>query len=166
MVSYFLFVTENAMGNIEMEIYTIGYEGLTPKHFLSMLNRYEISIVADVRQLPLSRKQGFSKRSLSESLANENIRYVSFSRLGTTKEMRNELKETGDYATLFNKYRKSIVGKYEDLDEICALLKSNEKVALLCFEHDPNYCHRKIVAEEVRKRDGNGLKIKHIQPII
>ncbi|MBK5102317.1 MAG: DUF488 domain-containing protein, partial [Desulfobacteraceae bacterium] len=85
-----------------MEIYTIGYQGLTPKHFLSMLNRYEISIVADVRQLPLSRKQGFSKRSLSESLANENIRYVSFSRLGTTKEMRNEVKETGDYATLFN----------------------------------------------------------------
>ncbi len=82
------------MENIEMEIYTIGYEGLTQKHFLSMLNRYE------------------------------------------------------------------------DLDEICALLKSDEKIALLCFEHDPDYCHRKIVAEEVKKRDGNGLKIKHIQPII
>ena len=80
--------------------------------------------------------------------------------------MRNEVKKTGDYAALFTQYRKSIVGKYEDLDEICALLNSNEKVVLLCFEHDPDYCHRKIVAQEVKKRGGKDLKIKHIQPVI
>ena len=147
-----------------MELYTIGYEGLTSKYFLAMLNQYKISIVADVRELPLSRKKGFSKNSLAKSLANKNIKYITFSGLGTTKEMRNKLKKTGDYESLFKKYRKSIANRYDDLDEIVVLLQNNEKVALLCFEHNPNFCHRKILAEEVKKRDGNGLRIKHIQP--
>jgi len=42
------------------------------------------------------------------------------------------------------------------------MVKNGEKVALLCYEKDPETCHRKIVANEVMKKDGNGLKIKHL----
>ena len=55
-----------------MEIYTIGYEGLNQKEFLAWLQHYKINVIADVRQLPLSRKKGFSKNSLNESLAKNN----------------------------------------------------------------------------------------------
>ena len=42
-----------------MEIYTIGYEGLNQKAFLAWLQRYEINVIADVRQLPLKIKNIF-----------------------------------------------------------------------------------------------------------
>ena len=42
-----------------MEIYTIGYEGLNQKAFLAWLQRYEINVIADVRQLPLKIKISF-----------------------------------------------------------------------------------------------------------
>ena len=53
---------KSATGNVEMEIYTIGDEGLDQRRFLSILNGHEISVVADVGQLPPSRKKGFSKK--------------------------------------------------------------------------------------------------------
>ena len=48
-----------------MEIFTIGYEGIDRHQFLAWLNNYNINVVADVRNLPLSRKKGFSKTALS-----------------------------------------------------------------------------------------------------
>ncbi len=68
-----------------MKIYTIGYEGLKQKAFLAWLQRYEINVIADVRRLPLSRKKGFSKNSLNELLAKNNIEYISYRELGTSK---------------------------------------------------------------------------------
>jgi uncharacterized protein (DUF488 family) len=32
----------------------------------------------------------------------------------------------------------------------------------MCFEKTADYCHRKIVAEKIKERDGNGLLIKDI----
>ena len=55
--------------------------------------------------------------------------------------------------------------KKESLDRILKLLENGQKVSLLCFERDPELCHRKIVAEEVKKRNNNGLRINHIKPI-
>ncbi len=148
-----------------MELYTIGYEGLNEKSFLAWLNRYNISIVADVRQIPLSRKKGFSKTALNKILSKHNINYINFQSLGTTKEMRKELKKTGNYKKILSKFRRTLNEKTQDLDEIHTLLDDGKNVTLLCFERDPQMCHRRIVAEEIKKRDGNGLKVKHIQPL-
>lgn len=147
-----------------MALYTIGYEGLTQDSFLARLKKHHISIVADVRQIPLSRKKGFSKTALNELLSKENIQYINFQSLGTTKDMRDELKKTGDYKKLFNKFRRTLTDKTQDLDKINSLLKDGNNVTLLCFERDPQKCHRKVVADAVKKRDGNGLKIHHIHP--
>ena len=88
-----------------MGIYTIGYEGLDYQEFLRCLQRYQISVVADVRQRPVSRKRGFSKNSLSSLLYDNDIEYISFPKLGASKELRTELKETNDYHRFFKKYQ-------------------------------------------------------------
>ncbi|MCP4626987.1 MAG: DUF488 domain-containing protein [bacterium] len=49
--------------------------------------------------------------------------------------------------------------------DILSFINTGRNVALLCFERDPEICHRKIVAQEIRKLDGNGLKVEHIVPI-
>ena len=149
-----------------MTIYTIGYEGLNQKIFMACLKRYKISFLADVRQRPLSRKKGFSKTAITEMLLSENIKYKSFKELGTSKVMRDELYKSKNYNLFFNSYKKMIGGHQNQLDELIDLINQGDNVALLCFEKDANKCHRKIVAEEIKKRDGNGMKIKHIKSLL
>ena len=45
------------------------------------------------------------------------------------------------------------------------MVNDGEKVALLCFEQKPDICHRKIIAAEVKKKDKNGLKVKHLRAL-
>ncbi|MBW1766861.1 MAG: DUF488 domain-containing protein [Deltaproteobacteria bacterium] len=145
-----------------MELFTIGYEGLDQKQFLSWLRNHNISVVADVRYFPLSRKKGFSKSGLSTLLGEYRIDYMNFRDLGAPKELRTFLAETKDYSTFFRRYKKVISKNTADIDGILSMVNNGEKVALLCYEKDPETCHRKIVANEVMKKDGNGLKIKHL----
>ena len=93
-----------------------------------------------------------------------NIDYVNFRGLGAPKAMRDELKNTKDYKSFFSRFKHSIKSCQHLIDEILSMVYSGKKVSLLCFERDYHCCHRKVVAEEVKKRDGNGLKIKHLIP--
>ena len=90
---------------------------------------------------------------------------MNFQQLGAPKEMRDELYRSGDYDRVFKKYQDNISDKDDHLNTIHSLVERGKKVALLCFERDPKKCHRKVVAEEIQKLDGNGLAIKHIVPI-
>jgi len=145
-----------------MEIFTIGYEGLDQHQFLAWLNNYNIDVVADVRNLPLSRKKGFSKTALSTLLEKNSIEYVNYRKLGAPKELRTFLLETKDYPMFFKKYKKVISDNMNDIDEILNTINEGKNVALLCYEKNPGKCHRSAVANEIKKRDGNGLKIKNL----
>lgn len=145
-----------------MEIFTIGYEGFDPHQFMVWLNNYNINVVADVRNLPLSRKKGFSKTALSTLLEENSIEYVNYRNLGAPKELRTFLLETKDYHTFFKRYKKVISENMNDIDRILKTVNEGKKVALLCYEKEPEKCHRSVVAKEIKKRDGNGLKIKNL----
>lgn len=54
-------------------LHTIGYEGLTIGEFLDILSIHNIDLVVDVRELPLSRKRGFSKKVLAHKLGENGI---------------------------------------------------------------------------------------------
>lgn len=148
-----------------MTVFTIGYEGLTPESFMAWLKRFDISFVADVRHLPLSRKKGFSKTVMSETLGAQNIVYENYRELGTSKEMREKLYQSHDYKDFFSKYTQSLEDKTEYIGDLLSNIHKGHKVALLCFERDAAICHRKVLAEQIKKMDGNGMEIKHIKPI-
>lgn len=148
-----------------MEIYTIGYEGIDQDQFLSWLHHYGITIVADVRKIPLSRKKGFSKKHLASLLTQQGIEYINFQRLGAPKELRTELKSTGDYDRFFRSYKKTLSNHIDQLGEILSLINDGKKITLLCFEKDPQRCHRMVIAKEILKMDGDGLKVKHLRDL-
>ena len=152
------------MEETKMDLFTIGYEGLSQQGFLALLQTHNISLVADIRRLPLSRKRGFSKSALNKILGDNDINYLNYPELGTTKELRNHLKVNRDYLYFFKEYKKNIEKKGEFLDEINTMINSGERVALLCFERNAQKCHRKVLADSLKAKDGNGIKIKHIAP--
>ena len=147
-----------------MVLFTIGYEGLDQRKFLAHLIHHRVDVVADIRKLPLSRKKGFSKTGLKETLNDKSIDYLNFQQLGAPKELRDELYRSGNYEKFFQKYHANISDKDDHLKSIYSLVDRGKKVALLCFEQDPRKCHRKVVAEKIQKLDGNGLTVKHIVP--
>lgn len=128
-----------------MTIYTIGYEGATQDEVIAALRDAGVRRVIDVRQLPLSRRPGFSKASLRAALAEAGIDYVHLKALGTPKPGRDAAKK-GDRATLEAVY----AGQLE-LPEAQAeaarmrALAAEMPSALLCFERDPCVCHRTLL---------------------
>src|SRR5688572_1536945 len=58
------------------ELFTIGYEGRALDELLAMLSSHRIERVIDVRELPLSRRRGFSKTPLAAALRARGIDYV------------------------------------------------------------------------------------------
>lgn len=133
------------------KVFTIGYEGATMASFLAALDRAGVRQVIDVRQLPLSRRPGFSKSSLAAALAERGISYVHLKALGTPKPGRDAAKK-GDRATLEAVY----AGQLELPEAQAQAARMRAMIAetpsaLLCFERDPGMCHRTLLLDAERE---------------
>ena len=127
---------------------TIGYEGRTLEDYLNRLLQDGVTILCDVRRNPLSRKYGFSKRTLSNACEGVGIRYEHLPELGIASEERRKLHTQADYDALFAVYeRESLPKQSKALATIRTWIEAGERVALTCFEKLPHQCHRHCVAE-------------------
>ncbi len=130
-------------------IFTIGYEGTTMPDFLAALTAAGVAQVIDVRQLPLSRRPGFSKSPLAAALAEVGIGYVNLKALGTPKPGRDAAKK-GDRATLEKVYAGQLELPEAQAEGAKMLTLADETPsALLCFERDPAVCHRTLLMKAV-----------------
>lgn len=135
-------------------LFTVGYEGTDIERFVRTLKAAGIRQLADVRAVAVSRKAGFSKKKLAARLAEEGIQYFHFVSLGDPKPGRDAAR-----AGEFDRFR-SIYGAHIKTDEAQSALRDladTVQVAptcLLCFERDPETCHRTIVAHEVSEEVG------------
>ena len=64
-------------------IWTIGYERVGVPDFIASLKAANVKTLVDVREVPLSRRAGFSKNVLAASLAGAGIGYIHMKVLGT-----------------------------------------------------------------------------------
>lgn len=130
---------------------TIGYETDTQGGMIGRLKAADVQLVVDVRAVASSRKAGFSKALLGESLKAEGIDYAHLRPLGTPKAGRDAARagRTDEMRAIFNAH-------LEEPEAQLALAQATElaktkRVALLCYEDDPNCCHRQIVADRIRQ---------------
>lgn len=77
---------------------TIGYQGFQPDVWLDALCASRVEVVIDIRDMPLSRRKGFSKTVLRESLAARGVDYVHIRSLGSPKQLREALKSGMTFA--------------------------------------------------------------------
>lgn len=142
-----------------MTIYTIGYEGIDIEQFFMLLKEYGIETVVDVRELPLSRKPGFSKKMLADALNLSGLEYTHLADLGCPKPIRDRYRADADWRRYKEGFLKYLNTQKKAIEELVALASSSN-CALLCFEADFNYCHRSMVADAV-KRQGR-MCVSHI----
>ncbi|MEL7608820.1 MAG: DUF488 domain-containing protein [Bacillota bacterium] len=128
-------------------LFTIGYEGMSIEAFINTLIRNDIRLLCDVRKNPLSRKFGFSKGKLEHIAETVGIKYVHIPDLGIESDKRCSLNTIEDYQQLFNRYAKTLPNLEPQLNYLYSLLRSNVRIALMCFEKEPNMCHRHVIRD-------------------
>lgn len=135
-------------------IFTVGYEGTDIDRFVRTLKAVGVTQLADVRAVAVSRKAGFSKSKLAARLADEGIEYSHFIALGDPKPGR-EAARAGDFdlfRTIYGAHISSPIAQ-ESLRNLVDFVQS-APTCLLCFERDPETCHRTIVGHAVTDETG------------
>jgi uncharacterized protein (DUF488 family) len=139
-------------------IFTSGYEGRVQDELLDRLVAAGARVLVDIRAVPMSRKPGFSKRILGASAEARGIRYVHLQALGTPKPGREAARagRAGEMERIFSVHMATEAAQ-------AALAAARDIVisapsCLLCFERDPHFCHRRIVAGMLAAETGQAIE--------
>jgi hypothetical protein len=141
-------------------MYTIGYEGISLETYINRLIKNDIRLLCDVRRNPLSRKFGFSKKTLEYILPKLGIEYLHIPDLGIASKNRKTLNSTTDYENLFAIYQQNLPEKTESLALLERLLHQYKRIALTCFEKHHQSCHRHCVSDFLAKN--NHINVCHL----
>ena len=135
----------------ESTIFTVGYQAATMEQFLAALLEAGADLLVDLRAVTSSRRPGFSKNQLAANLAEKGIGYVHLRGLGTPADGRAAAR-SGKHDRMRRIYAEHLEtpAAQRDLDELANLVRSGRKVCLMCYEADPDHCHRTLVADALR----------------
>jgi uncharacterized protein (DUF488 family) len=129
---------------------TIGYEHATQAAVLAQLRRAGVGLLVDVRAVAASRRPGFSKRQFAAALEEAGIGYLHLRGLGTPADGRQAAR-SGRLDELFRIYEAHLATDKarQELAELTGIVRSGRRVCLMCYERNPDHCHRRRVAELV-----------------
>ena len=145
-----------------MILHTIGYEGASLGAVIQALKGAGVRLLLDVRELPSSRRAGFSKSPLRASLEAEGIEYLHLKKLGTPKEGRiaNKAGRMNDFWSIVEQGLTRPEAQYELA--LAGSLALEKSTCLLCFEADHRTCHRLTVAAHLTA--AHGFTQNHLHP--
>jgi uncharacterized protein (DUF488 family) len=145
-----------------MIVYTVGFTGKTAEQFFSLLKKSGVRRVIDVRLNNSSQLSGFAKKKDLAFFLKEicDIQYRHVPNLAPTEEILKMYKNGNmtweQYEEKFNNILQSRhiekVLDAELLDGDC----------FLCSEHSPKCCHRRLVAEYLKKHLSQPFEIVHL----
>lgn len=137
-----------------MRLFTIGYEGAPQGTVIDRLKAAGVEVLVDVRAVAASRRAGFSKTVLGNSLREAGIDYVHLRPLGTPKAGREAAKKgrIGEMREIFAGHMAEPAS--EAAFQQLRALAAEKRTALLCFEADHAGCHRAVLAERLASDDG------------
>jgi len=144
-------------------LYTIGYEGFSIESYVNKLIKAGIKTLVDVRSNPISRKYGFSKKTLACITSKMRIVYHHIPELGVTSVHRQTLDSQEDYDKLFETYRFEWLPEQSmAVSKLLSIIEKTPSAALTCYEADPIQCHRTHLAGQLKEQLPEGYKIKHL----
>ncbi len=129
-----------------LTIYSIGHSNRTLDELVSVLKRYGVETLADIRTYPRSKRNPhFDREALERELPASGIEYMWIKELGGLREGRYE------------EYMKTTSFR-EGLDML-ASAASGKTTAFMCAELDWRSCHRSFVSHALHSR---GWEVVHI----
>lgn len=142
-------------------ILTIGHSTHSLEVFIRLLQAHGVTLVADVRSLPRSRRHPqFNRETLPEQLKLAGIGYVHLPGLGGLRRARPDSPNRGWRTPGFRGYANYMqTPKFADNLETLIRMAGEERLALMCAEAVPWRCHRSLIADALTLR---GILVEHI----
>jgi len=145
----------------KITIYTIGFTKKKAEYFFETLCGTKARRLIDIRLNNVSQLAGYAKR--------DDLKYFLRKICGIEYEHIPELAPTDD---ILDDYKKKIIDWNGYEKRFNALLEERkieeryqralfDNAVLLCSEHEPDNCHRRLVAEFLKKKWG-GIEIRHL----
>lgn len=128
--------------------YAVGYQGITLPQLLDSLADACVTLVVDTRENPASRRPEFRSGPLADALMARSIQYVSLPQLGAPKALREAV---GHWPTFAAGYRRRLKTQQLAIEQLKAMARG-KRVCLLCFEDDPDTCHRSLLVKELERQ--------------
>ena len=135
-----------------IKLYTIGFTGKTAEVFFSLLRNNSVKKIVDTRLNNVSQLAGFAKGADLKFFAGEigHMDYEHNVDLAPTKELLSRYREK---KMSWQDYEK----EYLDILEIRKIAQKTDidslhESCLLCSEHSPENCHRRLLAEYLKQK--------------
>lgn len=153
--------TKSLMNEANNRIFTIGHSTHPIDEFVNILQSFSISLLADVRNFPGSKRYPhFNKEILESSLNKNNIRYRHFKELGGRRTPVPDSINTRWRNQAFRGYadymQTNVFG--ESINQLQDIARK-EQVAYMCAEAVWWSCHRSLISDYLKIR---GWKVMHI----
>jgi uncharacterized protein (DUF488 family) len=127
-------------------VYTVGTSTRSIREFISILKRFDLEAVVDVRRFPVSRLKHFGKDRLASELERNGIKYFYLGNLlGGFRD--------GGYSL----YTRS--SEFEQGIERLEKIASEYRTVFVCAERLPSRCHRRFIASRL---NSDGWRVIHI----
>ncbi len=143
-----------------MKIFTIGTSGKKPDIFFDLLMKNNVKTVIDVR-LKDGFTSGYARKAylpyFLDTIAG--IGYKEMKQCAPTEELMNALKNGEIPWMEFKKRYLKTIKEREILKDFSK--KTANQACFLCAEAEPDRCHRKVLAEYLKKHFG-GTEIVHL----
>jgi uncharacterized protein (DUF488 family) len=120
---------------------------------VKVLAGHDVRVLIDVRQNPVSRKKGFSRKHLEEAMRSFGIDYLHCPELGTPPQIRKTYLSTGNVKRALMQYEKHLRTRECVLQTLLQRVRT-QRFCLFCLEADHNSCHRSIIAQVLTEMTG------------
>ncbi|HEX6981241.1 MAG TPA: DUF488 domain-containing protein [Balneolaceae bacterium] len=142
-------------------IWTIGHSNHSLEEFLTMLNSFEIELLADVRSYPGSNYvPHFNKENLQGSLPENDIEYVHLRRLGGRRKFHPDSENTVWRNKSFRAYADYMESDdFKKGAEKLAQMGKEKRTAYMCSEAVWWRCHRSMVSDYLKSKGWNVMHI-------
>lgn len=145
-----------------MNVYTIGFTKKNAETFFKFIRSSAIKTVVDVRLNNVSQLAGFAKKDDLKFFLRElcSTEYVHAPELTPTKEILDPYKDGKMTWKAYEDKFLNLMAQRNIEKSVRPELLDNG--CLLCSEHEPHMCHRRLVVEYLNKNSELNLTVKHL----
>lgn len=145
-----------------MNVYTIGFTKKNAEKFFNFINASRVQTLIDVRLNNVSQLAGFAKKDDLKFFLRElcGSDYIHMPDLAPTKDILDAYKK-GSMSWQSYEERFLNLMAQRNIERIMTptLLENG---CLLCSEHEPHFCHRRLVVEYLNDYSNLSLEVKHL----
>ena len=140
-------------------IYTIGHSTHSMEKFIGLLKTNGIEIIVDTRSSPYSRyAEHFNRQTMQSALEEVGIRYQFMGQGMGGRPQGTQFYDAEGYV-LYSLIADTVL--FKSSVETLLELAISHRIALVCGEEDPTYCHRKLlIARHLHDRDVSTVHIR------